>query len=205
MIKMNSLRQTTLLIVSIAFAYTAMANPPANKMIKLNTESSKLEWVGEKVTGKHWGTVAIKSGNLILNDGKLVGGKIEINMQSIVVDDLTGNSKTKLEGHLKSDDFFSSEKNPTSTFEITQIREEKGKNGNTHSVSGNLNIKGIVKEVSFPARINVSEDKITAFASFSLDRTLWNVRYGSGSFFDNLGDKTIYDEFQIKFNITANL
>lgn len=205
MIKMNSLRQATLLIVSIAFAYTAMANPPANKMIKLNTESSKLEWVGEKVTGKHWGTVAIKSGNLILNDGKLVGGKIEINMQSIVVDDLTGNSKTKLEGHLKSDDFFSSEKNPTSTFEITQIREEKGKNGNTHSVSGNLNIKGIVKEVSFPARINVSEDKITAFASFSLDRTLWNVRYGSGSFFDNLGDKTIYDEFQIKFNITANL
>lgn len=205
MIKMKSLQFAFTSLMAIVFAFTAQANPPANKMVKLNTESSKLEWVGEKVTGKHWGTVAIKSGNLILNDGKLSGGKIEINMQSISVDDLSGNGKTKLEGHLKSEDFFSSEKFPVSTFEITEIREEKGKNGNTHIVSGNLNIKGIVKEISFPARINVSEDKVTAFASFSLDRTLWNIRYGSGSFFDNLGDKTIYDEFQIKFNITANL
>lgn len=173
--------------------------------LQVNTDESKLEWVGEKVTGKHWGTVDIQKGMLTLDGNSITGGEIHVNMSTINVQDLEGDSKAKLTGHLKSDDFFSVEQNPTVKFVITKVKaDSKLKNGNTHSVTGKLSIKGKTETISFPARLNVSDDEVMAFASFKLDRTKWNIRYGSGSFFDNLGDKTIYDEFQVKFNITAS-
>lgn len=173
--------------------------------LEVNTNESKLEWVGEKVTGKHWGTVGIKTGTLTINGNSITGGEIHVDMNTINVEDLEGDTKAKLTGHLKNDDFFSVEKNPIVKFVITKVKaDSKLKNGNTHTVTGKLTIKGKTETISFPARINVSDDEVTAFASFKLDRTKWDIRYGSGSFFDNLGDKTIYDDFQVKFNITAS-
>jgi len=197
--------KTIALTVSALFTLaTAVANGPA-KTATIDTKESKLEWVGEKVTGKHWGTVNIKDGSLNMEDGKLTGGTINLDMTSIVATDLEGEWKDKLEGHLKSPDFFAVEANPTSTFVIEKAKAQKGSNGNTHVISGTLTIKGIAKKVSFPARVTVDGNKLTAYASFELNRTEWDIKYGSGSFFDNLGDKTIYDEFQVKFNIVATM
>lgn len=191
--------------LALALATAVLSTTAFAQTMEVNTTDSKLEWVGEKVTGKHWGTVNISGGTIEVKDGKITGGEIHVDMTTINVEDLEGDSKAKLTGHLKSDDFFSVEKNPKVKFVITKVKaDSKLKNGNTHTITGELTIKGNTETISFPARVNMEDGEMTAFASFKLDRTKWNIRYGSGSFFDNLGDKTIYDEFQVKFNIKAS-
>ena len=191
--------------LALALATAVLSTTAFAQTMKVNTTDSKLEWVGEKVTGKHWGTVNISGGTIEVKDGKITGGEIHVDMTTINVEDLEGDSKAKLTGHLKSDDFFSVEKNPKVKFVITKVKaDSKLKNGNTHTITGELTIKGNTETISFPARVNMEDGEMTAFASFKLDRTKWDIRYGSGSFFDNLGDKTIYDEFQVKFNIKAS-
>ena len=200
------MKRTVVALAAVVMSLGAMAvTPEGEGKASINTSDSKLEWVGEKVTGKHWGTVNIKSGSLMVNGDKITGGEVVIDFTSISVDDLQGEYKGKLEGHLKSDDFFSAEKNPNGTFKIKKVAEKAGKNGNTHVITGDMTIKGITKEISFPARVTMNDGEIKAFASFTLDRTLWDIKYGSGSFFDDLGDKTIYDDFQVKFSLVANM
>lgn len=184
---------------------TIAGTPEGEKKATINTKESKLEWVGEKVTGKHWGTVDIKSGELVLDDNAITGGTIVIDMTTINTTDIEGEWKDKLDAHLKNEDFFGTEKNPTSTFDIKSVKAKEGKNGNTHVITGDMTIKGITHSISFPARITMEDKTLKAFASFELDRTKWNIRYGSGSFFDDLGDRTVYDEFQIKFNIVSTM
>jgi polyisoprenoid-binding protein YceI len=111
-------------------------------------------------------------------------------MTTINTTDLKGDSKGKLDGHLHSDDFFATATNPTSSLVFTAV-EASGKN--SYNVTGDLTIKGITKPVSF----NVSVYGSKATATLKVDRAKYNVKYGSGSFFDNLGDKTIYDEFDL--------
>lgn len=191
--------------LALALATVILTTSGFAQDLKVNTKESTLEWVGEKVTGKHWGTVDIQKGTLTVNGDKITGGEIHVDMTSILVQDLEGDSKAKLTGHLKSEDFFSAEKHPIVKFVITKVKaDSKLKNGNTHTITGKLTIKGKTETISFPARVNFDDEGVTAYASFKLDRTKWDIRYGSGSFFDNLGDKTIYDEFQVKFNITAS-
>ncbi len=191
--------------LALALGTAVLSTTAFAQTMEVNTTDSKLEWVGEKVTGKHWGTVNISGGTIEVKDGKITGGEIHVDMTTINVEDLEGDSKAKLTGHLKSDDFFSVEKNPKVKFVITKVKaDSKLKNGNTHTITGELTIKGNTETISFPARVNMEDGEMTAFASFKLDRTKWDIRYGSGSFFDNLGDKTIYDEFQVKFNIKAS-
>ena len=175
-----------------------------DKAATISTKESKVEWVGETVTGKHWGTVGIESGTLNLSGEEVTGGTVVLDMSSLTVDDMEGEYADKLKGHLNSADFFNTAEHKNATFKITKVAEKKGENGNTHVISGDLTIKGITKKVSFPARVTVEGGVVKAFASFSLDRTEWDIKYGSGSFFDDLGDKTIYDEFQVKFNVVAN-
>jgi len=195
--------------LAVALVATTMATiagtPEGEKKATIDTKNSKLEWVGEKVTGKHWGTVDIKSGELMLDGSKITGGNIMMDMTSINSTDIEGEWKEKLDGHLKSPDFFSTAENPTATFSIKSVKAKEGKNGNNHVITGDLTIKGITESISFPARVTMKDGELKAFASFELDRTKWNIQYGSGSFFDDLGDKTIYDEFQVKFNIVANM
>ncbi len=197
------------ILFAVAFVASTVAaiagTPEGEKKATIDTKESKLEWVGEKVTGKHWGTVDIKSGDLLIDGDAIKGGTIVIDMTTINSTDIEGEWKDKLDAHLKDEDFFGTEKNPTSTFVIKSAKAKKGKNGNTHVITGDMTIKGITQSISFPARITMEDGVLKAFASFELDRTKWNIRYGSGSFFDDLGDRTVYDEFQVKFNIVAKM
>ena len=175
----------------------------AETKIALDPALSKIDWVGEKVTGSHQGLVSVTAGNAILKDGKLVGGEFEIGMNSIKVTDIEDpKDNAKLTGHLKSDDFFSAEKFPVAKFVITKVEPLTSPEAN-YNVTGTLNIKGITNEVTFPAMVTVSGDTATAKAQFKLDRTKWNVRYGSGKFFEGLGDKLIYDDFKIALDVVG--
>jgi len=157
---------------------------------EIKIENSKVVWKGYKVTGSHEGTITLKSGFLTFTEGKLTDGAFTINMTTITNTDLEGEYKGKLEGHLKSDDFFGVEKNPTATLVFKKVKST-GKN--SYKVTGDLTIKGITNTVTF----NLSVYGNKANASLKIDRTKFDVRYGSTSFFDNLKDKAIYDEFDL--------
>ena len=160
----------------------------------VNTSESKVAWEGKKITGKHNGLVSIESGTLDFEDGSLTGGTIVMDMTSMTVEDLEGEWGQKLLGHLQSDDFFGIESHPTATLVIkTVARKESGEYG----ITGDITIKGTTKPVSFDA--NMSESGATA--QIVIDRTDFDIRYGSGKFFDNLGDKTIYDDFTLDINL----
>jgi polyisoprenoid-binding protein YceI len=182
-------------------------NKKSSKTLKIDTVSSSMNWVGKKVTGQHNGTIKIANGEVgIDNSGAVVGGSFEMNMKSIAnldLDDTEWNNK--LITHLKSDDFFAAEKFPTSRFEITKVEplSDPAKPTFNNTVSGNLTIKGITKSISFPASIKFENGAVSSFADFEIDRTQWDIKYGSGKFFENLGDKMISDNFNISFKITA--
>ena len=174
-------------------------------VFKLDTKLSTLEWYGEKVTGKHNGTIMFSNGELKNDHGKLTGS-FEIDMTTIQNTDMTGEYKGKLENHLKSDDFFGATKFPKSKFVITSvtpIKSEKEK-GLTHNVKGMLTIKDKTNEISFDAKVDIQENKISCTGTAVIDRSKFDVRYGSKSFFEDIGDKMIYDEFTMKFNIVTN-
>ena len=179
----------------------ALFSNVGEKDAKVDVAASNVEWVGKKVTGQHNGTIKLTGGRLEMDDsGNLTGGLFTVDMKSIVCLDLSGDSKGKLEGHLKSDDFFGVEKYPTSTFVITKaVPQGPGK----YKVVGNVTIKGTTEEIQFPVSIEEKGGKLTATADISIDRSKFDIRYGSGSFFDNLGDKTIYDNFDLTVSIVT--
>jgi len=178
----NSIKTVTFAIIAIVtLSFTTMETEKKDIKIK----NSKVVWKGYKVTGSHEGTINIKSGSLSFNDGKLTGGECSIDMTTLVSTDLTGEYKGKLEGHLKSDDFFGVEKFPTATLIFTDVKV-KGKN--SYNVTGDLTIKGKTNPVTFEISIYGSK----ATTSLKIDRTKYDVKYGSTSFFDGLKDKAIY-------------
>jgi polyisoprenoid-binding protein YceI len=167
----------------------------------VDTTASSIVWTGYKVTGKHTGTVKIKNGDLQMENGKLTGGSFEIDMTSITCTDLEGEWAGKLVGHLKSDDFFGTAKYATSKFVITRALPQDTK-GN-YKILGDLTIKETTKPVKFMATVTENGGMVTATGKITVDRSEYNVKYGSGSFFDGLGDKTIYDEFDMQISLTA--
>jgi polyisoprenoid-binding protein YceI len=125
-------------------------------------------------------------------------------MASLKVEDLTGGSNEKLVGHLKSDDFFSVEKNPTATFVITSVAPLKGDAcGNNATITGDLTIKGKTNPLSFPAKVGVKNGMAAASGTATIDRTKYDIRYRSKSFFESIGDKAIDDTFTLTFNVIA--
>lgn len=173
----------------------------------VDTKASTMRWLGKKVTGQHNGTIAVASGKLTTSGSSVTGGSFVVDMKSIICLDIAdAETNQKLVGHLKSDDFFGVEKSPTATFEITKVKPlAKGKFGLNHEVTGKLTIKGITQTITFPAKITMEGSHLNAWARFDVDRSKFNIRYGSGSFFDNLGDKVIYDDFEIQLDIKANM
>jgi len=173
----------------------------------IDPASSKVEWVAKKVTDQHNGTVALKSGELKAEAGAITAGKFILDMNSILVLDLRAEDEynAKLLGHLKSADFFNVESAPESSFEIVSVEPiaDAIAGAANYNVKGNLTIKGISKAITFPATINVSENNVAANAEFDIDRTEWDIKYGSGKFFQDLGDKMINDEFTVKFALNA--
>jgi polyisoprenoid-binding protein YceI len=179
------------IVLALAFGASATAtNPPADEKVPVKTGESKVTWKAYKVTGSHTGTVALKEGALIFDEGTLTGGEFAVDMTTLVATDLEGEYKEKLEGHLKSDDFFGVDENPTSSLVFNEV---KASGKNSYKVTGDLTIKGITKAITFD--VSIYGNKATA--TMKIDRVQYNVRYGSGSFFENLGDKTIYDEFDL--------
>ncbi|MFN7118433.1 MAG: YceI family protein [Saprospiraceae bacterium] len=183
------------LIAAIAFAFTM-----PKEALKVDTNASYITWKGYKVTGQHYGKVKLKNGTLEYDNGKLTGGSFEIDMATITCEDLQGGGADKLVGHLKSDDFFGVAKYPTAKFVITKIAEAKA---GEYRVKGDLTIKSTTKPISFNALVSEKEGKKVATATIKIDRSEYDVRFGSGSFFDNLGDKTIYDEFDLEVTLVA--
>ena len=168
----------------------------------LDLEESVIVWKARKVTGAHDGTVKLQSGNLEFTNGVLTGGSFVIDMNTIDCRDLQGEWKDKLVGHLKSPDFFGVEKFPTSKFVITNVIS-RGKPGE-YKIVGNLTIKETTKEIKFNALIDDGGETRSGTASITIDRSEYDIRYGSGTFFDNLGDKTIYDDFDLEVSLVMN-
>lgn len=179
----------------------------ADKTLKVNTAASKLVWNGKKVTGEHTGNINVANGTLLVAKNQLVGGTFDIDMNTITATDITDAEYNKnFVGHMKSDDFFSTAKYPKANFKITSATPIKGaKQGEAnYNVTGDLTIKGITNKVTFPATVKVEGNKATAQGTATVDRTKYDIKYGSKSFFDSIGDKAINDEFTLNFNVVAN-
>mgnify|MGYP002019203110 CR=1 FL=1 len=168
----------------------------------LLADSSKVAWLGTELTTKtHFGSLRAQSGNLEIDkDGRVVGN-ITINMQTIIVEDLRGRSKEVLENHLKSDDFFGTNNFPTASLEFRS--SNRYDNDGDHIFNGNLTIKGITNEVEFSAKLIKQTPVLHAVGKLVFDRSKFNVRFRSGSFFDDLGDKLILDDIEVDINLIA--
>lgn len=179
-----------LAIVAIIALFTVSFTTIDKEKKDVKADKSKVIWKGYKVTGSHEGTIAIQSGSLVFEEEKLTGGEFVIDMTTINTTDLEGEYKGKLDGHLKSDDFFGIANHPKATLVFTKV---KASGKNAYNVTGDLTIKGKTNPINFI--ISIYGNKATA--SLKVDRTKYDVKYGSSSFFDGLKDKAIYDEFDL--------
>lgn len=161
---------------------------------EIKTSESSIEWVGKKVTGSHSGTLSLSSGHIVFDGENIKGGEFVVDMTSLAVTDLeAGKGKEKLEGHLSSDDFFGIQNHKTATLVVTKAKKtDKG-----YKIAGDLTIKGKTNPIEFELAVDGSE----ASTTLKVDRTKYDIKYGSGSFFDNLGDKTISDEFELAIKL----
>jgi polyisoprenoid-binding protein YceI len=168
----------------------------------IDPSESKIQWEGKKVLvpSKHTGTIAIKEGKLELDKGQLKSGTLTLDMGTINNEDQTGDMKAKLEGHLKSADFFDVGKFPTATLAIKEASQSAP---GQYKVNADLTIKGIVKPVEFDATAKMDGDKLGTEARIEIDRTQWGLKYGSGSFFRDLGDKVIDDKISFEISLVA--
>jgi polyisoprenoid-binding protein YceI len=188
---MKTLKSLAVFVLALSLSTSVFAGSQ-----KVDTAKSSVKWLAKKVTGQHTGTIAIKEGNLVVEKDKIASGKVVIDMNSIVDLDLTdAGYNAKLIGHLKSPDFFEVATFPTAELAITKVESK----GNSHTFSGNLTIKGITNPASFTATSVKAGKNTTYTGTLAIDRSKFNVRYGSKSFFDNLGDKVINDEFTLDF------
>ena len=183
-----------------AIAVALVASNVSAQTFKADASKSSVEWLAKKITGQHSGDVKLASGSLVLDKGAVKSGVFEIDMTGIRVLDITGEYADKLLGHLKSDDFFSTEKFKTATLVITDGK--KAANG-TYDLKGNLTIKGITKPIAFPATITTVGNVTTATSAITVDRTVYDIKYGSASFFDSLGDKAIDNNFLLTVKLVA--
>ncbi|NQV90821.1 YceI family protein [Candidatus Uhrbacteria bacterium] len=169
----------------------------------LQAEQSSVSWQAQKRVGaSHNGTVQAQEGALVVQQGGVIGGSIVADMNTIADLDLTDEKfNTMLVTHLKSEDFFSVDTYPTASFAISNVEALNGLEGFSHRVDGTMTIKGIENDISFPANLTKTEEGIKIVGTMTLDRTLWDVRYGSDTFFENLGDGLVEDEFQLSFDM----
>jgi polyisoprenoid-binding protein YceI len=192
-----------LVAVAVMVSASAFVGPgKKSTTYKVDAQKSILNWNGKKVTGEHSGTIKVSEGVLMVDGGKLSGGTFTFDMNSIVDTDLTDPGyNAKFIGHMKSEDFFNTAKFPTSTFKVTKVTP---KGGDVYDITGNMTIKGITNAVTFPATVKMAGNTVTADGKATLDRTKYDIRYGSKSFFENIGDKAIYDDFTVEIKLVAS-
>lgn len=186
---MKNTVKKSLLAVAVLLLVAAFTTP-LNGIKEINTQTSKVTWKGYKVTGSHEGTIAIKSGSLEFKNETLTGGQFVIDMTTIGATDLQGGSKERLDGHLKSDDFFAVATYPTASMTITNVKETAK---NEYTVTGDVTIRDKTNPVTFTMTVKGN----TATATMKIDRIKYGVEYRSASIMEGLKDKAIYDEFDL--------
>jgi polyisoprenoid-binding protein YceI len=221
--KIETMKKTIFLAASVAFL--AACNTPDGDKIETGAKqevaqtegsttyridsNSVVTWTGSKPTGSHTGTFNLKEGSLLVKDNTVTGGSFIIDVASLTNKDLAGDpeNKGKLEGHLKSPDFFDVAKYPTAKFEITSVEPYVADSattavaGATHTIRGNLSLKDSTKNIAFPAKVVVDQASASASADFNIDRTVWGMNYkGPG----NPQDWFISKEVNIKIALTAS-
>ncbi|WP_316817762.1 YceI family protein [Pedobacter nyackensis] len=191
------LKLTSLALLLVVIVSTAFKAPVKPITYKVDVAQSTLTWLGKKVTGSHNGSIALQSGNLLFDGKKLSGGNFVIDMTTIKDAD----KSARLEGHLKADDFFGTDKFATSTFVIKKIAAA----GTQVNVTGDLTIKGVTNSITFPANVVWNADgSITATADkIIVDRTKYGIKYRSKGMFPDVGDKMIYDDFELAIKLVA--
>ena len=189
--KINNLTPIIILILLVS------NNLFAQEMI-LDKMNSSIKWTGKEITTKaHYGSLKFKEGKISMKGDKIISGMFIVDMKSIVCQDLSGKSKNYLESHLKSEEFFGVEDYPKASL---SIKTSELKSDGNQLVKGDITIKGITQPISF----NISIQNNEGIAKLTFDRTKHNVTYRSGNFFQNLGDKLIYDDIEIEAQLTFN-
>jgi polyisoprenoid-binding protein YceI len=188
----------------IAVSFTGVESTPKKPKYDtytIDSASSIIKWVGKKFTGSHEGTIALKSGEFYLSEGKLKGGNFTADMASISVTDLNGKGKVNLERHLKNEDFFDTDNHSTANFVITRIGENED---GTWKIIGNMSIKDSTQSITFTSNVKLDGDKFTANADkVTIDRTKFGIKYKSKTISADLGDKFIYDNFDLNIKLVA--
>ena len=179
----------------------ALGKVSAQQTRKADAAATKIEWNGKKVLGEHTGTISLKEGWLTTDKNAITGGEFVVDMTTIADTDIKDEqTRGKLEGHLKSDDFFGVQKYPLSSLIITSGGKfDKG----SATIKGNLTIKEKTNPVEFTVTETLSGEAATYSAVIKIDRTLYDIKYGSGKFFSDLGDKAIYDEFTLNVTLVV--
>lgn len=192
---MKSILFSTAVLLALTTTVQAQVTP-----FKVDVAKSTFKWTGKKVTGSHWGNVKLSDGVINAEKGAVKNGNFTLDMNSLDVKDIPAEKGAgKLAGHLKADDFFSTEKYPTARLVLKSVTSD----GGSATCVADLTIRDVTNEISFPAIIGIADNQLTATADFKVDRTKWGIKYGSGSFFKEIGDKAIYDDFEVSVNIVA--
>lgn len=186
------MRELEFIALLIFLSFASVAQKTGVEKIGIDLTQSKLEWTGKKLGGEHYGEIQLASGYLTFTKKKLTGGTFEMDMASITCADITDQKSNKrLVDHLKSEDFFSVARFSKSSFIITKVEP---KSTTEYLVTGDLTIKGKTNPITFTAKINTMSNQSIAEATLVFDRSKYDVKFGSQSFFENLGDKLVYDD-----------
>jgi len=178
----------------------------AQTTLNVLPEESRMIWTGRKVTGEHTGGLLPKQGSLTMKDGRLSGAMMVVDMRSITCTDISNpSSNARLVAHLNSPDFFHTEEHPEATFRSTAIEAIDGARPGkpNHRVTGDLTIKGITHPITFEVLLFEADGWTRAAANITFDRSKWDIRHGSGSFFEGLGDRLIHDDVDLTFDLRA--
>lgn len=193
-------KAAALSLLVLATSLQVMANAPIKQTLDPN--GSKITWLGAKVTGTHDGSIKVKEGFVEWDKTEPKAAQITIDMNSMDNFDLKSSPEyqKKLMDHLKNDDFFATDKFPTAKLQATSFKKVKD---GEYQVKGDLTIKDQTHPVEFTALIKKEGAITKASGKITVDRTLYGIKYGSGKFFQNLGDKMIKDTFELTFDVAA--
>ena len=195
------MKTTINLFTSIALLLATM-NSTAQNRVSIDNETSTLNWTGKKVLGEHTGTIKLANSYIVLDEKGVKNGEINIEMSSLTNTDMEGEWSDKLVEHLKSADFFDTQNHPNATFKLNKVIHQSE---SLHLASGILTIKGISNPLSFPIQIKNTDSVMEISGLAEVDRTLYDVKYGSASFFDSLGDKAINNLFELNFELKIKI
>ena len=173
----------------------------------VDSTASTIRFVGNGVGKNHPGLFKVSNGAITVANGTVSGGQFNINIASMELEEKGEMFETKLRPHLSNADFFDAEKYPEAKFEITKVEPYTATGvdtsvvvGANHLVSGNLTLKDVTKNITFPAKVVVNGGVVNAAANFDINRTWWNMAYGNDK---SLGDKFISETVNVQLNLQA--